>query len=357
MKKILFVATVTHHINTFHIPYLKMFKEKGYEVHVASRGKEKVEYCDKHYDIQFERFPLKPQNIKAYKELKNIINQNKYEIIHCHTPVGGVLTRLAAKKARKAGTRVIYTAHGFHFYKGAPTLNWLIYYPLEKYLSKYTDDLITINNEDYQIAKKKFKAKNTHYIQGVGVNKTKFDFLISEDEKDRIRKELHIAKNDFVIIYPAELSKRKNQKMLIESMKLLVDKDEKYKLLLPGKDSLNGKYQQLVKQYGLEDNIKFLGFRKDIPKLFKISDLAVSTSKQEGLPVNLIEAMMSGLPVIATDCRGNRDLTKTENLIKNGDIQKLVMKIEKSNILVKNENLKELEIEEISKEMEKIYII
>ena len=145
MKKVLFVATVTKHINSFHIPYLKWFKEEGYEVHVASNGNEPIEYCDKHYNLPFERFPLRKNNIKTYRELKKIINENKYEIIHCHTPVGGVLTRLAAKKARKKGTRVIYTAHGFHFYKEAPLLNWLIYYPIEKWLSRYTDCLITMN--------------------------------------------------------------------------------------------------------------------------------------------------------------------------------------------------------------------
>ena len=114
MKRVLFVATVTRHINAFHIPYLKWFKEQGYEVHVASNGNEKIEYCDKHFNLPFARFPLKVENIKTYKELKKIINDNNYEIIHCHTPVGGVLTRLAAKKARQNGTKVIYTAHGFY---------------------------------------------------------------------------------------------------------------------------------------------------------------------------------------------------------------------------------------------------
>ena len=135
MKKVLFVATVTEHINAFHIPYLKMFKENGYEVHVASNGNERIKYCDKHYNILFTRNPFNFNNIQAFKELKEIISNNNYETIHCHTPVGGVLARFAGKKARKSGTRVIYTAHGFHFYKGAPLLNWLLFYPIEKYLA------------------------------------------------------------------------------------------------------------------------------------------------------------------------------------------------------------------------------
>ena len=156
MKKVLFVASVNSHIIGFHTPYLKMFQERGYEVHVASYGDEKIEYCDKHHNIHFERFPFKLKNIKAYKELKKIIKDNKFEIIHCHTPTASVLTRLAARNARKKyNTKVIYTAHGFHFYKGAPAINWIIYYPIEKWLARYTDCLITINQEDYERAKER----------------------------------------------------------------------------------------------------------------------------------------------------------------------------------------------------------
>ena len=155
-KKVLFTATVDSHILHFHIPYLKLFKEKGYEVHVATNGNEEIPYCDKKHVISFERSPLKLNNLKAIGQLRKIINEENFDIIHCHTPMGSVVTRLAAKKARKKGTRVIYTAHGFHFYKGAPKLNWFLFYPVEKYLSKYTDTLITINKEDYDLAKRKF---------------------------------------------------------------------------------------------------------------------------------------------------------------------------------------------------------
>ena len=150
-KRVLFVATVAKsHINVFHLPYLKWFKDNGYETHVCARddfdGEECIiPNCDVHYDVPFERSPISVKNFKAYKELKNIINENKYDIIHCNTPVASILTRLAAIKARKKGTKVIYTAHGFHFFKGAPLLNWLLYYPIEKMCSYFTDALITIN--------------------------------------------------------------------------------------------------------------------------------------------------------------------------------------------------------------------
>ena len=153
MKKVLFVAHVDSHIRHFHIPYLKYFKEKGYEVHVVTSNDENetFPYCDVKHVISIKRNPFKMDNIKAIKQLKKIINDEKFDLIHCHTPMGGVITRLAAKKVRKNGTKVFYTAHGFHFYKGAPKINWMIYYPIEKYLSKYTDVLITINHEDYEL--------------------------------------------------------------------------------------------------------------------------------------------------------------------------------------------------------------
>ncbi len=344
MKKVLFVATVTRHINAFHIPYLKWFKEQGYEVHVASNGKESIEYCDKHFNILFERFPIKPGNIKAYKQLKSIIDENQYEIIHCHTPVGGVLTRLAARKARKKyHTRVIYTAHGFHFYKGAPMLNWIIYYPIEKWLSKYTDCLITINEEDYQRAKNKFrKAKQIELVHGVGVDESKFKQDMTEKERIKLREEFGIEKDEFVFIQIGELNKNKNQIMSIEAMKRVIKENANIKLLLVGTGMLKGLYENKIKEYGLEKNIILLGFRTDVPKILRISNCLISTSKREGLPVNVIEAQISELPVIATDCRGNCDLVPRENLVKIGDAEKLAFKMaetckNKENIIYKVE--------------------
>lgn len=358
MKKVLFVATVTTHINFFHIPYLKMFKEKGYEVHVASFGEEPIEYCDKHFNIPFARFPFKLQNYKVYKKLKKIINDNDYKIIHCHTPVGGLLTRLAAKKVRKKGTKVIYTAHGFHFYKGAPILNWMIYYPIEKYLSKYTDCLITINEEDYEIAKKKFKAKRTEFVHGVGVDENKFNFEMSNDEKEDVRKSLNLKEDDFVISYVAELSKRKNQGMLIKAISELINEEKikNIKVLLIGSDSLNNYYQQMSKDLNVESSIMFLGYRKDIPKLLKISDLYVSTSTQEGLPINLVEAAICKLPIIATNCRGNRNIAK--KIVKIDDVNELcneIKKCMKNNELYITTKLDEYKLENVMKEMEEIY--
>lgn len=319
MKKVLFVATITKHINTFHIPYLKYFKEQGYEVHVASNGKETIEYCDKHYNLPFERFPLKRNNLKTYKELKKIINNNQYEIIHCHTPVGGVLTRVAARKVRRKGTKVIYTAHGFHFYKGAPLLNWIIYYPIEKICAKWTDCLITINLEDYEFAKKHLKAKNVEHINGVGMNTERFDIEITENEKINLRKNLNIQKDDIVLSYVAELNNNKNQILLINIVEKLKQQGKQVKLLLVGDGKNKEEYIKIVKEKQLENNVKILGKRRDVPQILSITNIYVASSIREGLGINVIEAMYIGLPIVAKDNRGHRELIKDG---KNGYIIK-----------------------------------
>lgn len=315
-KKVLFVATVDTHIESFHVPYLKMFHDRGYEVHVATDTNKKISYCDKKICLPIKRSPFKfLSNHKAVKQLRKIINKEGYEIVHCHTPMGGVVARLACKGARKRGTRVIYTAHGFHFYKGAPVHYWLMFYPVEWYLAKFTDTLITINNEDYERAKRKFikRCRDIRYVPGVGVDPKKFEKRMSSKEKTVLRKELGLNNDDNVLICVGRLDKNKNQAFLIRAMRELVKKDTKCHLLLVGPDELSGEYQRLAKKLGVERNVHFLGFRKDVPELMQIADVAVSASRREGLPVNLIESAMTGLPIVALDCRGGRDICMAVN--------------------------------------------
>jgi glycosyltransferase EpsD len=288
MKKVLFTATVDSHILAFHMPFLKYFKELDYEVHVATNGDAEIPYCDAKHIISFERSPFKLNNLRAIRQLKIIIDAEQYDIIHTHTPMGSVITRLAALRARKSGTRVVYTAHGFHFFKGAPLKNWLIFYPIEKLLAHFTDTLITINKEDYDHAKGNFHT-HVEYVPGVGIDVEKFNFKMTKRDKKKLRESLGIKESDFVMIYPAELSKRKRQLWLIGALKDFMTEHTDTHLLLPGKDSLNGKCQKLVKEFNLLDRIHFLGFRNDIPRLLNISDIAVSAASQEGLPVNIME--------------------------------------------------------------------
>lgn len=369
MKKVLFTATVDSHILHFHLPFLKYFKENGYEVHVATNGNEEIPYCDKKHIVTFERSPLKTNNLKAIKQLKKIIDEEKFELIHTHTPMGAVVTRLAARKARKNGTRVLYTAHGFHFFKGASIKHWAIFYPVEKFLARYTDTLITINLEDYELAKNKFKkCKDIKYVPGVGIDPEKFNFKFSDKEKKELRESLGLKEDDFILIYPAELNKNKNQIMLIRVMKRMANQYKNIHLLLPGKDSYKGYYQKIVKKLKLDKQIHFLGYREDVPKLLKISNVAVATSKREGLPVNIMEAMYVGLPIVATKCRGQYDLVKDR---KNGYIvdidddikmQESIENLMNDKTICENQSIENKEmakgytLDKIMKDMKEIYL-
>lgn len=360
MKKVLFTATVDSHILHFHIPYLKWFKEQGYEVHVATNGNKEIPYCDVKHVVSFERKPFKANNLRAIKQLKKIINEEKFNIIHCHTPMGSVVTRIAAMKARKKyNTKVIYTAHGFHFFKGAPLINWMVFYPVEKWLSNYTDCLITINKEDYNLANNKFKAKQIELVNGVGVDKNKFNFEMSTEEKHDLRKKLGLKDDDFVMTIVGELNKNKNQIMAIETMRKLTKKDNKIKLLLVGTGELEEYYKNKVKEYDLEGNVIFAGYRKDIPKLLKISNCLLSISLREGLPVNVMEAKINLTPVIATKCRGNIDLIENQKdglIIENNseELEDAIFKIKKG-FSIKSNDISKIEMQEVESRMFEIY--
>lgn len=314
MKKVLFVATVASHIKTFHEPFLKLFKENDYKTYVAAnwnlKENKKIAYCDEFIQIPIKRSPYSIQNIKAINELKKLIKKEKFDIIHCHTPMGSVVTRLAAKKTRKNGTRVIYTAHGYHFYKGAPLINWLLYYPVEKWLAKYTDTQITITQEDFDLAKKKFKIKDLYLVHGVGLDEEKFKIEITEEENRKLKEKLKIDNESTVCTYVAELNKNKNQQLLIKAIKRVKDNGNKVTLLLIGKGKFENKLLKLVKKLNLEENVKLLGYRSDIVQLLSITDIYVASSLREGLPVNVMEAMYMKLPIIAVDNRGHRELVK-----------------------------------------------
>jgi len=326
MKKALIIASVASMIEQFNMSNIKLLQELGYKVDVATNFensgtitnkranelREELQAIDvKCVQIDFSRSILSANNIKAYKQIKKIINNNKYDIIHMHSPIGGVCGRIAARKTRKLnGTRVIYTAHGFHFYKGGPILNWIIFYPIEKILSKYTDCLITINQEDYDLAKNKFKARQTELVHGVGVDEEKFNFEITKKEKEELRNSLGLKSDDFVLIQVGELNKNKNQIMAINAMKEIVKQNKNIKLLLVGKGGLEKEYKKEIEKYNLQNNILLLGYRKDVPRLLKVSNLLLSLSSREGLPVNVLEAMCCGLYIVATDNRGHRELVK-----------------------------------------------
>lgn len=371
--KILFVATVRSHIGQFHMPFIRELKARGVEVHAAFKDNSAdkpgldLSAIDKTFEVPFERQPLRPNNIKAYRELKKIIDGNGYDAVHCHTPMGAVITRLAAKSARKKGTKVIYTAHGFHFFKGASIKNWMLFYPVEKYLSKYTDCLITINSEDCELAhKKKFRAGKIYKVHGVGVELDKFK-AVDADEKARLRAEYGYDGDTFIMIYPADLSVRKNQPMLFDALQKIAEKNKNVKLLLPGQPIRLEEYKRMISERGIADNVEFLGYRRDINNLVGLSDLSVASSFQEGLPINIIEAMAMGNAIVATDVRGNNDAVEdgvNGYLVPVGDSDLMAEKIlelmnDREKLRTFGENgldmVKDFSTENVNREMLTIY--
>ena len=312
--KFLFVATVRSHIGQFHMPLIRALKAAGHTVHAAYRDNSAdkkgldLSAIDQAFEIPFERSPYKPGNLLAYKKLKSVLDKGDYDIIHCHTPMGAVVTRLAAGKARKRGAKIFYTAHCFHFYRGASRLNWALYYPVEKLLAHRTDTLITINREDLELAQSRnFAAKRIVRIDGVGVELDRFR-PVTEEERLAARAELGFEKHQTVLLYAADLSKRKNQPMLFRALSHLKEQYPNILLLLPGQPILKDEYEQMCQELGISHMVRMLGYRRDIDKLLAACDCVVSSSRQEGLPLNLIEAAARGRFIIATDVRGNADV-------------------------------------------------
>lgn len=329
MPKILYVATVVKtHIMEFHVPYLKMLKEMGWNTAVAARNDYDdpaecvIPYCDTYYDIPFERNPFKLGNIKAYKMLKAVIDKGNYDIIHCHTPVGAMLTRLASGDARKKGSKVFYTAHGFHFYKGASLINWLLFYPGERLLARKTDVLVTITHEDYKRARN-FKAGAVKYIPGIGVDLNRFKKGSSE-RTVILRTELGIPKDATVFLSVGEVNANKNHKVVIEALPSLPDAW----YVLCGRGPLIDEHRKLAESLGVSNRVIMTGYRNDVVDFYSMADIFVFPSFREGLPVALMEAMATGLICVASRNRGTDDLLEGSRLLFNaGNVSELVEKL------------------------------
>lgn len=312
--KILYVATMLSHICQFHLPHLQMLQEQGHEIHVAAHDNLAVKNglqlknADRQIEIPFKRSPYDPRNLIAYRRLKALIKQERYDLIVCNTPVGGILARLAARKCRKNGARVIYIAHGFHFYKGASKKNWTLFYPLEKKMARLCDTVVTINEEDAQLAKKQFPGKVTR-IHGIGVREDRYRPATPEEQAAMRRCE-GLDENDFVVICTGELNENKNQKTLIDAAALLKDRIPNLKVLLAGNGPKEQALRDQIAKKGLRDVVQLLGYRTDLEKLVPAADAVVSCSKREGLPLNIVEAMLCKKPVVASVNRGNAELVE-----------------------------------------------
>lgn len=319
MNKALMVSSVASMIDQFNMNNILILQKMGYQVDVASNFSfgnncsfERLEQFKKELtknDINYFNvlFPRKLTSIKtlfkSYKNLENILFSNDYKLIHCHSPIGGIICRLVANKYRKNGLKLLYTAHGFHFYKGSSFLSWILFYPLELFFSSKTDVLITINKEDFDLAMNKMLSKKIEYTPGIGINTIKFT---SRDcSKKELRLKFGFSEDDIILISVGELNKNKNHIVVINALNKIRNKKIKY--IIAGVGVLKDYYEKIIASYGLNDNIKLLGFRSDISDLLTLSDVMCFPSFREGLPVSLLEAMAAGLPLIASNIRGVSD--------------------------------------------------
>lgn len=322
MKKALIVTHVSGFVPQFELNNVRILQELGYEVHYASNFHNISYGTDNHrlegtgivcHQVDFARSPFDfKTNSRAYRQLKQVMKEQHFKLVHCHTPVGAVYARLAARKHRKKGTRVIYTAHGFHFYKGAPLKFWLVSYPMEWLLAHMTDVLITINEEDLQNAKKLPLAKRNgvagrvYKIDSVGIDLKKYqkdELYISSRMK--LRQEFGIPENAFVVVSVGELNWNKNHAVVVEALGKL--KELKLHYIICGEGIEKVPLAERAEHLGIEARVHLLGFREDIPDILKASDAMVFPSLREGLGLVAVEAMASGLPVIASDNRGTRE--------------------------------------------------
>ncbi|HHY82867.1 MAG TPA: glycosyltransferase family 4 protein [Clostridiales bacterium] len=312
--KVLYATTISNAINDFLIPHIEQLVRMGHKVDVACNIVRKInpklqELGVRVYNFPFRRTPFHKDNFIAAQNIKKLIHTECYDIIHTHTPVASFFIRAACRNMPDLS--VLYTAHGFHFYKGAPIINQVLLYGMERLAARWTDGLITVNNEDYISASKMRLRRNSavYLIHGIGVDLSKFT-LQNEEDKLKIRKEFGFSEKDFILFFAAELNYNKHQDLLIRVVKRLKERGINVILLLAGEGNKSEDYKRLVLELNLEENIIFLGYRHDVPRLIRMADIAVSSSRREGLPVNVMEAMATGLPLVVTNCRGNRDLVE-----------------------------------------------
>ena len=365
MKKVLYVTTVSRTINAFLIPHINMLLDNGYEVHCACSidkpvDKELQRRGVKIFEVPFSRNPLGIGNIKAFTKLEKLQRINDYDIVHVHTPIAAIYGRLL--KLRFPSLRTIYTAHGYHFLKGGSKLGWFLYYPIEKFMAKFTDVIININKEDYEITKNKLKPKKCYLLNGVGLDLDKYKKLSSKEIQEK-RKEFGLKDKDFVVLMIAEINKNKNHIQLINAMDILKDKYPNIKVLCIGDGTLKESLEKQINLKNLQNTIFMLGYRQDVNKLINISDIGILLSYREGLPRNIMEFMACGRKVIATDIRGCRDLVCNDNvgaLVNVGDYEETARAIEKYYILNDKSfevscEIKKYDINNVNIELLKIY--
>ena len=327
-RKVAYIATVYAHLAAFHLPFMRDLRDAGFTVHAYAspdHGQEEVDAAGfTCRDLPFSRSPLASRNVRALRTLVGWIQRERYDLIHVHTPNASVVCRIAALLAGRPYPKIVYTAHGFHFYTGAPWMNWLLYYPMERFLSRWTDLLVTINREDARRAEAFPVRGRSVYVPGVGVDLTLYsDAALGDENREQQRRKLGLAPDDFAVLCIAELNRNKNQAQLIEAIAELRRRGVPAVLMLAGVGRVEAWYRQLAAKSGLAEAVRFLGYRRDVPQLLQAADVLALVSQREGLPKALLEGLSAGKPLVATAVRGSRDLVapgRNGYLVPVGDV-------------------------------------
>lgn len=377
-KHAIIITSVASMVDQFLIPSINILLNMGYELTICCNfengnncNKHNIENLKKNLDglgiktiqVDFARNIFCWKNhLKAFTQLKQLLQEKRYHIIHCHSPIGGLLTRLAVKKDKEQ--RVIYTAHGFHFYKGAPVLNWLLYYPIEKFCSYKTDIMITINTEDYYLAKRKMRAEKIIYIPGIGINIQDNNRLMDNEIK-LFRKKCGLQDGDKFLLSVGELNKNKNHTLVIKALFALKKNrpDIRWHYFICGKGTHLVLLEKLIEKLDLKQFIHLVGFSDEVKMYLTCADLFIHPSLREGLSVALMEAIASNIPVICSDIRGNRDLVVDRARFNPFDPKEIESKIiiylenedTKNDKILNRKKLDKCSIENISSMLRKVY--
>lgn len=303
--KVLFVANIMGHLSTFHIPYMNWFHENGWEVDAAANDDSDIDMPDyvTKIHVPIQRSPYRKENLRAFSELKKVIEEKRYDIVHCHTPMGSVLARLAVKKGSK--TKVLYTCHGFQFCKGGPVKDWILYYPVERFLAHRADCIITINQQDYKLAQK-FACKDIRYIPGIGVDLSRF--YQDDAARQNMREQLNADQTKFLVLSVGELNENKNHITVMKAIARLKNPNILY--FVAGEGPLHHELERCIQDLGLERQVFLLGRRNDIPALCNAADAFAFPSQREGLGIAAIEAMSTGTPLLTSNAGGICDYSK-----------------------------------------------
>lgn len=311
MKKALIVTAFARFIKSFLTNDIRILQDMGYEVHCAANIHHAGAECMKDYfadmDVIFHQIdfssnkPISKETITSYLEMKKILKDNYFDVIHVHTPIAGAITRYACRNQRRKGTTVLYTTHGFYFHKYSSKKTWLIFHTIEDIMSRYTDAMITINHEDYNNAKLMHCSK-VYYIPGVGVDTKRYTNVVVD--RNEYRKELGIKKDDLLILAVGELSDRKNHQIVIKALSELKISNAVFMICGNAMTSANtkDKLEEMAKKMNID--LRLMGLRDDIPQICKCADIGVMPSTREGLGLSGIEMLASGLPVVASNVHG-----------------------------------------------------